>query len=75
MSEGSLHKALSEGMIVNLDYVNTPNHEEKLLKKEAKEPEQLEFDASILPATGIENYSTMLGALLVFSGLFIKRKV
>lgn len=75
MSEGNLHKALSEGMIVNLDYVNTPNHEEKLLKKEAKEPEQLEFDASILPSTGIENYSTMLGALLVFSGLFIKRKV
>lgn len=70
----SLNDAVHDGFIISFDHVNLENHEDKGLNANSgKEAEQLEFDANILPATGIGNQSIILGCVFITLGYYLKR--
>ncbi|MDE8333403.1 hypothetical protein PT251_07170 [Erysipelothrix rhusiopathiae] len=70
----SLNDAVHDGFIISFDHVNLENHEDKGLNANSgKEAKQLEFDANILPATGIGNQSIILGCVFITLGYYLKR--
>lgn len=70
----SLNDAVHDGFIISFDHVNLENHQDKGLNANSgKEAEQLEFDANILPATGIGNQSIILGCVFITLGYYLKR--
>lgn len=72
MDPSAITDAMTAGLVVNFDHVNNPKHNEKILVP--KEPEQLDYDASILPKTGHANSVFVEGVFLILSGIILKRK-